>query len=153
MLLHIHGDIDIEATLVSYIHPATPSKGMQIVLNQPYAAQASQFADLVQMTLELAKQQDFTSIRLTQILIWVMSKILASCMLQGNFASQKVTSLKIKANLIEPSAFLPQRNNCLVKCELTSEVKAISEKVMVGGPAQSFPPFFFSGRGPNFLKL
>ncbi len=98
MLHHIRGDINIEATMVSNINPAAPLKGMQVVLNQPCAAQASQFADLVRMTLELAKQQDFTSIQLTQISIWVMSKILASHMLQGNFATEKVTSLKIEAN-------------------------------------------------------
>jgi hypothetical protein len=62
MLFHICGDIDIKATLVSNITPAIPSKGMQVVLNQPRAACASQFSDLVQMTLELAKHQDFTSI-------------------------------------------------------------------------------------------
>jgi hypothetical protein len=60
MLLHIRGDIDIEATLVSNITPAVPLKGMQVVLNQPCAAQASQFADLLQTTFELAKHQDFT---------------------------------------------------------------------------------------------
>jgi hypothetical protein len=47
MLFHIHGDIDIEATLVLNITPAVPSKGMQVFLNQPCAACASQFADLV----------------------------------------------------------------------------------------------------------
>ncbi len=88
---------------------------MQVVLNQHHAAQASKFADLVQMTLELARQQDFTSIRSTQILIRVMSKILASHMLQGNFATKKVTSLEIEANSVEPSAFLPQRKQVLVK--------------------------------------
>ncbi len=62
MLFHIHGDIDIKATLVSNITPAVPSKGMQVVLNQPRAACASQFADPVRMTLELPKHQDFTSI-------------------------------------------------------------------------------------------
>ncbi len=62
MLFHIHGFINIKATSVSNIIPAIPLKGMQVVLNQPHAAQASQFADLVQMTLELAKHQDFTSI-------------------------------------------------------------------------------------------
>jgi hypothetical protein len=51
MLLHIRGDINIKATLASNIIPAAPSKGMQVVLNQPCAAQASQFTDLVQMTL------------------------------------------------------------------------------------------------------
>jgi hypothetical protein len=98
MLLHIRGYIDIKATLGSNITAAVPSKGMQVVLNQPRAAQASQFADLVRMTLELAKHQDFTSIQSTQILIQVMSNILASHMLQGNFATKKVTSLKLEAN-------------------------------------------------------
>jgi hypothetical protein len=82
------------------------------------------------MTLELAKHQDFTSIQSTQISIWVMSKILASHMLQGNFATEKVTSLKIKANSVKPSAFLLQKNKVLVKRELLSKVKATSENVM-----------------------
>jgi hypothetical protein len=47
MLLHIRGNINIKATLVLNIIPAAPLKGMQVVLNQPRAAQASQFADLV----------------------------------------------------------------------------------------------------------
>ncbi len=51
-------------------------------------------------------------------------------MLQGNFATKKVTSLKLEANSVEPSAFLPQRNKVLVKQELSSEVKATSENVM-----------------------
>jgi hypothetical protein len=38
MLLHIRGDIDIEATLVSNIIPAAPLKGMQVALNQPRVA-------------------------------------------------------------------------------------------------------------------
>jgi hypothetical protein len=129
MLFHIRGDINIKATSVSNITPAVPLKGMQVVLNQPCAAHASQFANLVQMTLELAKHQDFTSIRSIQISIWVMSKILASHMLQGNFVTKKVTSLKLEANSVEPSAFLPQRNKVLVKRELSSEIKATSENV------------------------
>jgi hypothetical protein len=59
-----------------------------------------------------------------------MSKILASHMLQGNFATEKVTSLKIEANSVGPSAFLPQRNKVLVKQELLSKVKATSKNVM-----------------------
>jgi hypothetical protein len=59
-----------------------------------------------------------------------MSKVLASHMLQGNFATKKVSSLKLEANSVEPSAFLPQRNKVLVKQELLSKVKATSENVM-----------------------
>jgi hypothetical protein len=84
----------------------------------------------MQMTLELAKYQDFTSIQSTQISIWVMSKILASHMLQGSFTTKKVTSLKLKADSVELSAFLSQRNKVLVKQELSSEVKATSENIM-----------------------
>jgi hypothetical protein len=59
-----------------------------------------------------------------------MSKILTSHMLQGNFVTEKVTSLKLEANSVEPFAFLPQRNKVRVKRELLSEVKATSENVM-----------------------
>ena len=51
-------------------------------------------------------------------------------MLQGNFANKKVTSLKLEANSVAPSALLPQRNKVLVKRELSSEVKATSKNVM-----------------------
>jgi hypothetical protein len=67
---------------------------MQVVLNQPCTEQAGQFADLMQMTLDLAKQQDYTNIGSSRVSIWVMLKVLASHMLQGNFATEKVTSLK-----------------------------------------------------------
>jgi hypothetical protein len=51
-------------------------------------------------------------------------------MLQGNFATKKVTSLELETNSMEPSAFLLQRNTVLVEQELSSEVKAISKNVM-----------------------
>ncbi len=52
MLLHICDNIDINSTLITNVTLATPSKGMQVVLNQIRAAQVGQFADLVQMTLD-----------------------------------------------------------------------------------------------------
>ncbi len=62
MLLHVHGDIDIKSTLTTNISPASLLRGMLVVLNQLHAACAGQFADLVQMTLDLAKEQDYTNI-------------------------------------------------------------------------------------------
>jgi hypothetical protein len=38
-------------------------------LNQPLAARAGQFTDLVQMTLHLATEQDYTNIRALQVSI------------------------------------------------------------------------------------
>ena len=130
MLHLVHGDIDTEATAVSNISMSPPSKGMQVVLNQPRAARASQFADLVRMTFEDAKQQDYTNIHLSLVLIGVISKALASQIRQGNFATKKVTSLELKANSVEPSVFLPQRNKCLINHKLINEMKATSENVM-----------------------
>jgi hypothetical protein len=100
--------------MVSNITSAPPSKGMQAVLNQTCAAQASQFADLVRMTLELAKQQDYTNIRSLLVLVRGIPKALASQILQGNFATEKITSLELEANSVKPSVFLPQRNKCLI---------------------------------------
>jgi hypothetical protein len=114
MLLLICGNINIESPTVSNILSAPPSKGMQVVLNQPRAAQASQFADLVRMTSELAKQQDYSNFRSPLVSIRVIPKALASQILQGNFATEKVTSLELEANSVEPSVFLPQRNKCLI---------------------------------------
>jgi hypothetical protein len=130
MLLLICGNINIESPMVSDIFLAPPSKGMQVVLNQPRAAQASQFADLVRMTLEPAKQQDYTNIRLSLVSIRVIPKALASQILQGNFATEKVTSLELKANSVEPSVFFPQRNKCLIDQELINEMKAISKNIV-----------------------
>ena len=130
MLLLVRGDIDIESTLISNILSAPPSKGMQVVMNQPRADQASQFADLVRMTLEFAKQQDYINICPSLVSIRVISKALASQILQGNFATEKVTSLELEANSVEPSVFLPQKNKCLIHHELINEMKATSDNVM-----------------------
>jgi hypothetical protein len=108
MLLLIRGNINSESPMVSNITSALPSKGMQVVLNQPRATRASQFADLVRMTLELAKQQDYTNIHLSLISVRVISKALASQILQGNFATEKVTSLELEANSVKPSVFFPR---------------------------------------------
>jgi hypothetical protein len=72
MFLHIHGDIDINSTSIMNVNLETPLKGMQLVMNQPCGAKAGQFADLVWMTLDLAKQQDYTNIQSLQVSIWVM---------------------------------------------------------------------------------
>jgi hypothetical protein len=130
MLLLICGNMNIESPAVSNISSVPISKGMQVVLNQPRAAWASQFANLVRMTLEFAKQQDYTNIRLLLVLIRVIPKALASQILQRNFATEKVTSLELEANSVEPSVFLLQRNKCLIDWELINEMKATSKNIM-----------------------
>ena len=121
MIFHIRGNIDINAITVSSISAALPSKGMQIIMNQNRASRASSFADLMQMTINEAKAQDWTNIRSSQISIKLLSKTLASHMLQGYFTTEKVTSLEHKTEKVAPSALLPQKNKGLVDRELTTE--------------------------------
>jgi hypothetical protein len=45
----------------------------------------------------------------------MVGKTLAVHMLSGKFATNRVTSLNNKANSINLSAFLPQRNACMVE--------------------------------------
>ncbi len=82
------------------------------------------------MTLEFPKQQDSTNIHSFLVSIRVIPKALASQILQGNFATEKLTSLELKANSVDPSIFLPQRNKCLIDHELINEMKATSENIM-----------------------
>jgi hypothetical protein len=82
------------------------------------------------MTLEFAKQQDYTNIRLLLVSIRVIPKALASQILQGNFATEKVTSLELEANSVEPSVFLPQKNKCLIDRKLINKVKATFKNIM-----------------------
>jgi hypothetical protein len=62
MLLHVHGNMDIDSMSITNIHLSSPLRGMQVVLNQQRAGHAGQFADLVWMTLDLAKEQDYTNV-------------------------------------------------------------------------------------------
>jgi hypothetical protein len=84
----------------------------------------------MRMTINEAKAQDWMSIRSSQISIKLLSKALASQMLQGNFATEKVTSLKHETKKVEPSAFLSQRNKCLINRESTTKNRATNENVM-----------------------
>ena len=98
MLLHVRGNINIDSMSIISINPASPLRGMQVVLNQPRTERAAKFADLMWMTLDLAKQQDYTNIRSLQVSTQVMSKVLTTHMLQGNFATERVNSLELEAN-------------------------------------------------------
>ncbi len=102
MLLLIHGNINIESPTVSNISSAPPSKGMQVVLNQPRVARASasQFADLVRMTLELTKQQDYTNICSSLVLIRVIPKALVSQILQRILLQRRLPVLNSRQILL-----------------------------------------------------
>jgi hypothetical protein len=58
----------------------------------------------------------------------MVGNTLAAHMLRGNFATNRVTNLNNKANSIDPLAFLPQRNLCMVEQMRMRDMIANTEK-------------------------
>ncbi len=114
MLLHMCVEINFKELTVCNMTFVTLSNGMEVVLSHPQASRPTSLADLICQTLLMPKEQDHLSIRLKYLSIQMVGKTLAAHMLSGNFASNRVTTLNNEANSINPSAFLPQRNTCMV---------------------------------------
>jgi hypothetical protein len=61
----------------------------------------------------------------------MIGETLATHMLSENLATDSVTTLNNEANSIDSSAFLPQRNGCMVKQMHMRDMIADTEKSMV----------------------
>jgi hypothetical protein len=127
MLLHICGKFNEHSWSVDDISQAMPSAGMQVVMTNPRAARAQAFSDLLRQTINVTKNHDTLNIRSRFISISHVSKALAGHMLQGNFALEGATSLANEANSVDPSAFLPQRNQCLITQEKNKDLTSKTE--------------------------
>jgi hypothetical protein len=117
MFMHICTNIIYKGSSMGNILFATPSNGMEVVLSQPHAARPISLADLICQTLLMTKEQDNLSIWSKYLSIQMVGKTLATHMLSGNFATDRVTTLNNEVNSINPSAFLPQRNACMTEQE------------------------------------
>jgi len=127
MLLHICGKFNEQSWSVDDISQAMPSTGMQVVMTNPRAARAQALSDLLRQTIHVTKNHDTLNIRSRLISISHVSKALAGHMLQGNFALEGATSLANEANSVDPSAFLPQRNQCLINQEKNKDLTSKTE--------------------------
>ncbi len=115
MLLHVCAKINFKESTISDMTFATPSNSMEVVLSHPRTSRPTSLANLICQTLLMTKEQDHLSIRLKYLSIQMASKTLATHMLSGNFATNRVTTLNNDANSINLLAFLPQRNACMVQ--------------------------------------
>jgi hypothetical protein len=113
-LLHICEKIDQASTTFSNLSYPTFSMRMEVVLGQPHASRSSSLSDLLRQTLATPREQDLFSIRLTAISLFHVPKALTGHLLTGNYAIHEAESLNNKAQVVNPSAFLPQRNPALV---------------------------------------
>ena len=60
----------------------------------------------------------------------MIGKTISGHLLEGNFATDRVTSLNNKANSINNSAFLPQQNSCMVEQERIKDMMFKTENIM-----------------------
>jgi hypothetical protein len=130
LLFHICGKLNDDSTSFGNLSYPKPSQGMKIVLNSARPTRVTGFSDLIRNTCTTAKELDLMNIRSRLISIVFINKAKALHLLQGNLATDGVTLLNNKANLINLSLFLPQQNASMINRERSNDLTACSENNM-----------------------
>jgi hypothetical protein len=130
LLFHICGKLSDVSTSFSNLSYPEPAQGMKIVLNSAQPARATGFSNLIRNTCATAKELDLMNIRSRLISIVFIIKATALHLLQGNLATEGVTSLNNEANSINLSLFLPQQNASMIDRERSNDLTARSENNM-----------------------
>ena len=112
---------------VSSIAFALPATGMQIVMDGPRSGRAVALSDLLSQKFTVVCDHNSNDIWSREMSMTHVSKALASHLLLGNLATNRVTNSHNEANTVDPSAFLPQRNMMMVKEQQTKDRNSRSE--------------------------
>jgi hypothetical protein len=107
LLFHICGKLSNESTSFGDLSYPKPAQGMRIILDSTQPAHMTGFSNLIRNTFATAKELDLMNIRSCLISIVFINKATALPLLQGNLATEWITSLNNKANSIDLSLFLP----------------------------------------------
>jgi hypothetical protein len=126
LLFHICGKISDNSTSFGNLSYPEPSQGMKILLDLACPAHATGFSNLIRNTCTTEKELDLMNIKSRLISIVFINKATALHLLQGNLATDGVTSLNNEANSIDLSLFLPQCNPSLINRERSNDLTACS---------------------------
>ncbi len=107
LLFHVCGEIAHDNTIYGELSYARPSPGMEVVLEMTYSARATGLADLIQNTCSVTKEHDCMNIKSRLCSLYYVNKAVCMHILQGNFATEGVTSLNNEANTVKLPLFLP----------------------------------------------
>ena len=110
MLLFLRGDVDVRTANITNVTFSLTAAGMQVVMDNPRSELAVALSDLLKQAFIVTRDLDPNNIRSRVLSMTHVSKAMASHLLLGNLATNVVTNLPNKANAVDPSAFLPQRN-------------------------------------------
>jgi len=89
-------------------------------MDGPRSGRAVALSKLLRQTFTVVRDLDSHDIRSREMSMTHVSKAMASHLLLGNLATNGVTNAHNKANAVDPSAFLPQRNLTLVEEQQTN---------------------------------
>jgi hypothetical protein len=103
LLFHICGEIDYSNTISGELSYARPSPGMEVVLETTRSARATGLADLIRNTCSVTKEHDCMNIKSRLCSLSYVNKAACTHILQGNFATEGVTSLNNEAALSPPT--------------------------------------------------
>jgi hypothetical protein len=92
-LFHFCGVINPESTSFDTLTFATFSKGMDLVVSQPWAGRDGALSDLLSQTLATAREEDTFNIRSIAVSLKHISKSTTAHMMSGNFATEEAASL------------------------------------------------------------
>ena len=84
-------------------------------------------SDLLRQTFIVTRDLDPNDIRSRELSMTHVSKAMASHLLLGNLATNRVTNFHNKANAVDASAFLPQRNLLLVEEQRSKDLNSRNE--------------------------
>ena len=116
--------MDVGTASVNNITFALPAAGIQIVMDDPRLGQAVALSNLLRQTFIVIRDLDPNDIRSRELSMTHVSKAMASHLLLGNLATSGVTNAHNKANAMDLSAFLPQRNLMLVEEQRSKELNS-----------------------------
>jgi hypothetical protein len=90
---------------------------MAFVMVNLRSARAQHFTDLLRSSLAITKRNDPNDICSRELSMTHTSKLMASHFLLGYLSLDGVTSLYNEAHSIDPTAFLPQRDQAAIASE------------------------------------
>jgi hypothetical protein len=127
LLFCLCGDVNLNKGTITNVVHATPSQGMAIVMANPQSGRAQQFTDLIRSSLEVPKKNNSNDIQSRELSMTHTSKSMASHFLLVNCFLDGVTSLFNKAHSIDPTDFLPQKDQVAISseraCNLNSRIE------------------------------
>ena len=119
--------MDVRLATITYLSFTQPAAGMQVVMDNPRLGRAAALSDQLRQTFIVTRDHNLNDIRSRELSMVHVSKVTASHLLLGNLATNGVTNIHNKANAVNSSAFLPQRNLSLVEEQCSKDLNSRNE--------------------------